>query len=214
MHKRTPNYCLVALMTIVAACAGNYIATISPAAKFNANLDALPMKLGIWQGENIELDATVKQALKADGLLCRQYTDLTTERRLGLLVVYRKYGRRDFAHRPELCYPAAGWEIAEKTYATVPYAGRNVQARFVVAQKGMSREAITYWFASGNRTEANFAKQQLWMALDRLQKPRVGWAFIRVNVPAMYGDEESQEITRSFMKVAEQALYEALTGEK
>jgi EpsI family protein len=214
MHKRTPNYWLVALLTLAAAYAGNRVAQIAPAAKVSANLDKLPMKLGTWQGEDIKLDATVMKALAADQVLCRQYTDSKTERALGLLVVYRKYGRRDFAHRPELCYPASGWEIVGKSYTSVPYGGRSVQARLVIAEQDMSREAVTYWFASGDRTEGNFAKQQLWMALDRLQKQKHGWAFIRVNVPEMYGDEEALELTRSFMKVAEGPLKESLTGGK
>lgn len=212
MHKRTPNYWLVALLTLAAAYAGNRVALVAPAAKLSATLNKLPMQLGTWHGVDIKLDATVTKALAADQMLCREYTDSKTGRQLGLLVVYRKYGRRDFVHRPELCYPAAGWEIVGKSYTNVPYAGRNVQARLVIAEQDMSREAVTYWFASGNRTEGNFAKQQLWMALDRLQKQRHGWAFIRVNVPEMYGDDDALEITRSFMKTAEGPLMEALTG--
>lgn len=214
MHKRTPNYWLVALLTLAAAYAGNRAAVIAPVAKFSASLDKLPMKMGTWQGEDIKLDAVVMKALSADQVLCRQYTDSKTERQLGLLIVYRKYGRRDFSHRPELCYPASGWEIVGKSYTHVPYAGRSVRARLVIAEKDYSREAITYWFASGDRTEGNFAKQQLWMALDRLQKQRHGWAFIRVNVPEMSDDEEALELTRSFMKVAEGPLMDSLNGEK
>lgn len=213
MVKRTPNYLLVAILTIGIACISQYMAQKSPGAKFNARLDSLPMKIGVWEAEDVELTDAVKQALKADRVLCRQYTHSQTGESLGLLIVYRKYGRRDFAHRPELCYPAAGWEIVGKSYTAVPYAGRNVQARLVIAEQGMSREAVTYWFASGNRTEGNFARQQLWMALDRLQKQRHGWAFIRVNVPEFYGDEEAAlDLTRSFLKQADKPLMKALTG--
>ena len=214
MHKRTTNYWLVALLTLAAAYAGNRVALTAPAAKFSARPDRVPMTLGTWHGEDIKLDATTMNKLAADQVLSRQYTDSKTERPLGLLIVYRKYGRRDFFHRPELCYPAAGWEIVDTSYTTIPYAGRNVQVRLVIAEQDMSREAVTYWFASGKRTEANYSKQQLWMALDRLQKQRHGWAFIRINVPEMSDDEEALEITRSFMKIAQGPLMESLTGEK
>jgi len=212
MVKRTPNYLLVAVLTIGIACISQYIAQKSRGARFNAPLDSLPMKIGVWEGEDVELTEAVMQVLKADRVLCRQYMNSQTGESLGLLIVYRKYGRRDFAHRPELCYPAVGFEIVQKSYTTVPYAGRNVRARLVIAEKDAAREAITYWFGSGDRSEANYAKQQLWMALDRLQDQRYGWAFIRVNVPEMYGDEQALELTRSFLKQADKPLMKALTG--
>jgi len=212
MVKRTPNYLLVAVLTIGIACLSLYVAMKSPGARSDARLDSLPMKIGVWEGEDVELTDAVKQALKADRVLCRQYTNSQTGESLGLLIVYRKYGRRDFVHRPELCYPAAGWEIVQKAYTTVPYAGHNVQARLVIAEKDSAREAITYWFGSGDRSEANFAKQQLRMALDRLQDQRYGWAFIRVNVPEFYGDEAALDLTRSFLKQADKPLMKALTG--
>jgi EpsI family protein len=130
-----------------------------------------------------------------------------------MLIVYRKYGRRDFAHRPELCYPAAGWEITGKTYTKMFYNGKAIDARLVTAEKDIGREVIAYWFASGDRTEANFAKQQLWMAMDRMQDRRYGWAFIRINVPVLYSDEEALEAARSFLKEMDKPLMKALTGQ-
>jgi len=214
MAKRTPNYLIVAILTIASACAGFYVVGQSPRVSFDANLDALPMKIGVWRGDNLELDESTKAALQADRVLSRRYTNSETGEPLGLLIVYRKYGRREFAHRPELCYPAAGWEIVQKTYTTLPYAGRNARARLVIAQTSTAREAITYFFASGDRTEGSFVTQQLKMALDRLQEQKYGWAFIRLNVPESYGDDEAIELTRAFMKDAEKPLMKVLTASK
>jgi EpsI family protein len=211
MAKRTPNYLIVAILTIASACAGFYVVGQSPRVSFDANLEALPMKIGIWQGEPLELDEGTISALKADRVLSRKYVNSETGEPLGLLIIYRKYGRREFVHRPELCYPAAGWEIVQKSCTTVPYAGRNVRARLVIAQTETAREAITYIFASGDRTEANFVTQQLRMALDRLQKQKYGWAFIRLNVPELYGDDQAIALTQAFMKDAEKPLRKVLT---
>jgi hypothetical protein len=38
----------------------------------------------------------------------------------------------------------------------------------------------SYLFVSGNRSESNFLKQQLWMALERVFRNRNGWTFIRL----------------------------------
>ena len=212
MAKHAPNYVVVAFLTLAAACTGSYVSHRQPHVSFDARLEALPVKIGDWSGHDVDLGSSVENSLAADHILSRVYTDAQIGRRVNLLVVYRKYGRRGFAHRPELCYPAAGWEIVQKAYTTVPYAGRDVQARVVIAEKNGRREAIAYWFASGRRTEANYVKQQARMALDRLQRQRYGWAFIRVNVPEWYGDEEALDLIRAFMKDAEKPLRMVLSG--
>lgn len=210
MAEHTRNYMITALLTIGAACLSGLISQRQPEVSFSARLDTLPMRVGQWRGQDVRMDANTRNALSADSLLLRVYTHSSTSRQIGLLVVYRKYGRREFAHRPELCYPAAGWEIAGKTYTKIPYAGRDVPARLVVAEKDGSRESITYWFASGPRTEASYVKQQVWMALDRMQKQKYGWAFVRVNAP---GDEEAVELTREFMRDLERPLTKVLCGD-
>ena len=213
MVKRTPNYILVAVLTILAASVGFYVSARTPRVSFDADLSALPMKIGVWEGKDLDLSEEVRAGLKADHILSRQYTHSKTGETIGFLVVYRKYGRREFAHRPELCYPAAGWEIVQKTYTTLPYAGRDVPTRLVIAQEYPVEEAIAYFFASGDRTEANYVKQQFVMAMDRLQEQKYGWAFIRLNVIASYGHEEAVELMQAFMKDAEKPLMKVLTGE-
>jgi EpsI family protein len=186
--------------------------TKTPSIDFSAKLANLPMNIDKWHGRDVALTGVVRNALNADDILSRQYLDPVTQQRLGLLIVYRKYGRRDFAHRPELCYPASGYELPEKTYTTVPYNGKDVSARMVVAEKNDTREIVMYWFASGNRTESNYVKQQLWMSLDRLQKQKYGWAFIRVNVPVIYNNDASMDAARDFLHAAEEPLMKVLKG--
>jgi EpsI family protein len=211
MARHTQNYMIVALLTMGAACLSSLASQWQPRADFNARLEDLPMQIGDWKGQDIHLSPGIRKALAADSILLRDYTHSGTGRHVQLLIVYRKYGRRGFAHRPELCYPAAGWEIVRKAYTDMPYAGRDVPARLVVAEKSDHREAITYWFASGDRTEANYVKQQAWMALDRLQQQRYGWAFIRTNTTERHGHRESLDMTRTFMKDLDRPLMKVLS---
>jgi EpsI family protein len=144
-------------------------------------------------------------------VLHRGYIGGTDRSSLGLLVVYRRYGRRDFAHRPEACYPAAGWEITGKRSTRVPYAGKNVDAVEVAARRGDVREVVVYWFASGRRTEANYIRQQVTMALDRLRPHKYGWAFIRVNSRVTVSEEATLSDIRRFLRTASGPLFTALT---
>ena len=212
MANRTSSYSIVIILTLITAGFSLWIGQRSPNVSFSTKLDTLPISIGTWYGQNMEMGDEIKKALNADSILSRQYTDEETGQPLGVLIVYRKYGRRDFAHRPELCYPAAGWEIVQKSYTKVPYAGKDVPARLIVAEKDGRREVIAYWFASGDRTESNYAKQQLWMSLDRLQNQHYGWAFVRVNIPVMDNDEDTLVRARKFLSDAEKPLLSILTG--
>lgn len=212
MAKYTSNYIITAFLTISAACVGSFITQKQPQVVFDARLEAFPMKIGNWQGQDVGLDAGTRKALSGDSIVYRYYTNSMTKRQVCLLIVYRKYGRRGFTHRPEMCYPAAGWEIISKGYTHMPYDGHDVPARCVEAEKGGSWAIISYWFTSGRRTEANYVRQQAKMALDRLQRQKYGWAFIKVDVLEPRGSKDALDLTRAFMKDIGKPLTQTLTG--
>ena len=180
--------------------------------QFSADLDSFPLAIGHWQGSEMPIDSETRQALNVDSLLSRRYTHLESGSRVDVLVEYRKYGRRDFVHRPEMCYPAAGWEITRKGRMTLPYARKTTEAVRIVASKEGAEELVVYWFASGVRTEADFARQQLLMALDRLRTQKYGWAFIRLNTPIYSTQEEADAVVRAFLRSASGPLAAVLTG--
>ena len=107
-----------------------------------------------------------------------------------LLVVYRKFGRREFAHRPDQCYPSAGFDLLQQDATTLTWNHQDITARHILAAAPRQKAAdggplppmtTTYFFASGNKTESDFIKQQLWMALERVFPNRNGWTFFRLN---------------------------------
>lgn len=211
MGERAPKYWLVALVFAVGAAVTYWSVTRPAPDVFSADLESMPSSLGPWSGAKVGLDPEVEALLNADEAMFRQYRHAESEQTVALLAVYRKYGRREFAHRPEMCYPAAGFEIISRGYSTMPFAGRTIPVYKVVAQKGTDREIIVYWFASGERTEASYVKQQVWMALDRLRAQKYGWAFIRLNSPVMYSDDDTLDAMREFMRKASGPLAQTLT---
>jgi EpsI family protein len=212
MDKQTPNYKLV-LGLLIVACVATYWARFKPVrVLFTAPLDDLPKTIGEWRGHDEPIEKSIRDILNADKLLSRTYLGPNPDYPIGLWIVYRKFGRREFAHRPEMCYPATGWEITKKRYVKLPYGGREVQAVEVVATKEFDTQVIVYWFASGKRTEANFAKQQIIMALDRLRTQKYGWAFIRINIPVVDSEENALRQIRSFLKAASTSLERVLKG--
>lgn len=212
MVKSKPNYLIVFLMFLTAAGATHWIRSRADTVLFDADPASMPIVLGTWTGEDAQLAVDTQSALEADEVLYRRYVESSELQPLDFLVVYRKYGRRGFVHRPEMCYPAAGWEIVHKSYTTVPYGGRDIQSVKIVAQKDQEQEVIVYWFASGDQVEANFVKQQIRMAMDRLHPRKYGWAFIRISSPVVVSEEETMRHIREFVKTASEPLTDTLTG--
>jgi EpsI family protein len=211
---RTPNYALILVILVLTNVATYWVREKPMRVLFSPRLESLPCKLGRWDGRDLEISAEDRKALNADALLSRGYTNAETGETAGLMIVYRKYGRRDFIHRPELCYPAHGWTIAETGTTTLPYCGHDIEATKVVAEKAGSREVIVYWFASGERTQASFVRQQYVMALDRFSTQRYGWAFIRINCPVVSTDEETMDTIRGLLTTASDPLLASLTGSR
>lgn len=206
------RYITVLVVFILAACAAQWAASRPVTVRGSADLASFPMELSQWKGNEVPLTEDVLKVLNADTHISRNYVSEGTESPVGMLIIYRKYGRRDFAHRPEMCYPAAGWEIVEKGVTTLPYAGRDIDVIKVVAQKGTDRDVILYWFASGKRTESSFVKQQAMMAMDRLRAEKFGWAFIRLNSPVYDSDERTLDDMRKFMEISSGYLVDSLTS--
>ena len=180
-----------------------------------ADVRVIPRKAGDWTlQQDVRLDENVMRQILADSYVNRRYVNPEGQM-VELLVVYRRYGRREFAHRPELCFPAAGYQIARKDRTTLFYGGREVRAIHLKATApGVPAANISYFFASGRKTEEDFLKQQVWMAFERLIPNKNGWTFVRLQAPNLTNDEAGdqaalnaeQEFMRAFAPTIERAI--------
>jgi len=71
-------------------------------------LARLPMQLGPWAGRDVLLEKEVVKATDTDSHINRQYSRGGSER-VQLYVAYGVRARDLMPHRPEVCYPGAGW---------------------------------------------------------------------------------------------------------
>ncbi len=214
MVKRSPNYALVFGLLIIAIVATNWMREKPASVLFTPNFKAFPKTVGSWTGHDMIVDKEVRKVLNADKVLTRTYTESEYGNSAGLLIVYRKYGRRDFIHRPEACYPAAGWKIVEREETKIPFNGKNIPAIKVIAEKDNAREIIVYWFSSGDRTVADYMKQQYMMALDRFQTRKYGWSFIRINCPVFDSDNATMDTIRQFARDMSDPIVKTLTTDQ
>ena len=72
-------------------------------------LQDVPMALGEWDGHSLELGNEELTAAEAAGYLRRRYVNRVTGSAVSLLVLCGRPGPIS-VHRPEICYPGAGFE--------------------------------------------------------------------------------------------------------
>ncbi len=70
-------------------------------------------------------------------------------------------------HRPEVCYPASGYQITRSTkHITRLTAGVNVPSRYLEAENSVRREKVLYWTRTGDAFPRNWAEQR-WAIFDQ-----------------------------------------------
>jgi EpsI family protein len=65
------------------------------------------------------------------------------------------------AHRPEVCYPAQGFQIMEQSVGSIVLLSRQSSVKRLVARQGGRNEPITYWMTVGERTALSGPEQKL-----------------------------------------------------
>jgi hypothetical protein len=75
-----------------------------------AILKNIPMRIGDWQGEDMEIDAKVREIAGAVGAVSRVYRNGRTGDKVDLWLIVG-HGRVISAHTPNICYEASGFEM-------------------------------------------------------------------------------------------------------
>lgn len=73
-------------------------------------------------------------------------------------------------HRPEVCYPSAGFTIASNVKTTISLSkSLAIPARYIVADRGARRECVLYWTRVGPAMPQAWVEQRLMMAQANLE---------------------------------------------
>lgn len=118
--------------------------------------DGLPASFGDWTGENADglVQPKTEDELAAklyNEMVGRLYHQASTGQTVMMLVAYG--GTQSDVlqlHRPEVCYPAVGFNLLSSTAAVVPLpGGADLPVRRVVAAAQGRQENIVYWARIG-----------------------------------------------------------------
>jgi len=107
-----------------------------------------------------------------------------------VLIAYSSVQQNDVqVHRPEVCYPAAGFPIQWTRPATVDFGSRKISARELVADRGGLSEKILYWVRVGDAYPIGWAEQRLSMAMSNAKGVIPDGLLFRVST--IHGPEKS-----------------------
>lgn len=223
---RKPNLkLLIGIMAVVFALTIYLQIKPSDAGVAGANVQNIPYERGDWKCVNENFtDTGLMSQLGADAYTLRYYINQKTKQQVELYVVYRRYGRREFNHNPDQCFPAGGYQMVTRETGSLPWGGteRPVVKMYFDGSRvannheteGVPDAVVSYFFASGGRTEHQFLKQQLLMATERFVPNRNGWALIRLNTPKSTTGEEAFAAQVDFMKTFGSTIEEVITTDK
>ena len=181
---------------------------------FSEQLDKIPMQIGEWQGEEAEgSDEKILKIAGAEGELVRTYRNSQGEEVRVSIICARL--QDIFAHTPDRCYPAAGFDMMgdpeHKVFEIGPTTAEFFTTSFMKAESSGTHQVRGYWSWSANgdwiapkNPKYEFISQQ--HALYKL--------YIFANVPPGKPKSTdrvySEDFIRAFMPALERALRPAM----
>jgi hypothetical protein len=118
-------------------------------------LEQFPLALGPWKGEPVRLDEQIARATGATDHVVRRYVHQTTGVNVDVILLYGP-ATAVFIHKPEVCYPSAGFEPAALPVDRVIEAGTlRAPFRALLYAKGdgapIDRQEVYYSWRFGGR---------------------------------------------------------------
>ena len=156
----------------------------------DARLEQLPSSIGQYHqyGEDIDPGDTVRRILETSSILMRNYISPGGKPVL-VTIVYAGQTRRSL-HFPEVCLVGQGWEV-EKAY--VAPVGMEFRAKRLVIFHGDRKEAVLYWFKTGDSFTGNPFLNALYWGRQQLQSGASTSAMIKLSMPVTGAGIEGEE---------------------
>ena len=170
IHNFQPRSLLIGLVMLLAAglavlmTPSRKVADGAPA----INLDAMiPKAFGDWKVDEKAVALPVAPDVKAkldkiySQTLARTYVNGKGQRVMLSIAYGGDQSDTMQAHRPEVCYPAQGFQVEKQTTGTLGTPFGNLAVKRLVAHQGRRVEPITYWFVTGGQINTGSLERKL-----------------------------------------------------
>ncbi|MFO0382391.1 MAG: EpsI family protein [Pirellula sp.] len=176
----------------------------------NFKLSNLPLVLGKWSGEEMEIMDETVQVMKAHDFINRLYFDDKGRRILLHVAIWVNDGQISPApHHPTICFPAAGWSIINRSYTEFLLEGNNRSMELIKFQKDGTGVVTGHWYELGKTTfttSEGFFKQRVSLMGSRR------WPFsvkflLQTDAATI---EQAEPVIRDFAEVVREAFRELI----
>lgn len=147
--------------------------------------DIIPTKVGPWQflsnsGLVIPPDDQLSRLLYSQ-MLTRVYS---SGDQAIMLLIAQSAGQTGVlqVHRPEVCYPAGGYQLSPVVQHPVPVADKTLVTNSLTATADTRNEQILYWTRIGNHLPVTWAQQRMAVAMDNLTGQIPDAVLVRVSM--------------------------------
>jgi EpsI family protein len=126
-----------------------------------------PLSIGSWSVDTsgpVQLISPDQKALLNklyNQTLSRTYVNKTGDRMMLSVAYGGDQSDGTQAHRPDVCYPAQGFDILARSTSDVQLPGKSLPTRQLLARMGGRFEPISYWFVVGDRVALGGTEQKL-----------------------------------------------------
>ncbi len=131
----------------------------------------IPKQVGAWraiQSARVPVSTYTSRDQPYDDQIARTYTDGQGHEMM-LAVAYGAHQRQEVKiHRPELCYPAQGWQVVQlqpTSFDLGQRAGQPIIGHRMVVTTGVVDEAVSYWIRIGS-TYSDSAWRTRWVIIQ------------------------------------------------
>jgi EpsI family protein len=182
---------VILLATAVAHGVTGHLQAKAAQGSSTPELLALPSEiLGFRQfTPDTPVDESVSNNLETNTILMRNYISPSGVP-VQLTLVFAEKTRRSI-HFPEVCFTGQGWETQGKS--SVPVGVRFVGQGLILAN-GDARQAVLYWFKTGEHFTGNYLVNSYHWARDKLLMRAPSTMLIRLSTPI--GNQSEDEAYR------------------
>ncbi len=129
------------------------------------DLQSVPLTLGPWQGEDIEIQEETLGVLSAHSFIQRRYTDVIGREISFHAAIWGTPEEVGMAapHHPEICYPSAKWTIMERRVVDLKAEQLVIPVELIHFQRQSGSIVTAHWYRMGDTyfTSADEARAEL-----------------------------------------------------
>jgi EpsI family protein len=157
-------------------------------------LSEVPASIDHWtlRQEGV-IEKEVRDVLKADDLLNRDYVDASKQQAVNLFIAsFRSQRNGKAPHSPKNCLPGNGWTPLRQDILTIDVGeSAPIPVNRYVIEHAENRSLVLYWYQSRDRAVADEYRAKFWVVADAMRYNRTDTALIRIVVPMRDRNEDA-----------------------